>query len=119
MTKYPLIEETGLKIHQHWESYHNGASAWPCIKADDLEKLLREATVVYGDYHNNHWSFGTHREKNCGSTHSALILNIQPLCKKVTKKEIDEMVKSLSIHYMMNGAIELLERIKKHGVADE
>ncbi len=79
MSKYPLIESMGLKAFYNYDSDED---VW-FVDADQLEKALRDAPVVYG-VPNGNWC--DEKDKESCDNNKARLVCIQPL-KKKTKAE--------------------------------
>lgn len=90
-TKYPLIESMGLRIADPFGVAY--------VYADDLERVLREAPVVYGQIKNidgqstkdKHWV--ATQIPNCGETHTARLVCIQPIKQKTREERLEELVR--------------------------
>jgi hypothetical protein len=71
------------------------------------------------------WVFGTYAPKALGrvmATHTALLIDVQPIKRGVTKDEIAEMKEKLSSHSWelnQSDVAEFLDRIEREGVLDE
>lgn len=95
MKKYPLIEKLGLYILDK----ESAIGVVDVIHAEDLEVLLENATVVYGqkyfdsDNSKNGWRVG---EDFSWQTHKALLIAIEPLEQKkvtITREDLKEAIK--------------------------
>ena len=77
-TKYPLIEALGVEIHDN-----NGKSQRPWLYANDLEKVLSEATSVASSGDRNAWYTYGHAQE----THSARIVCVRKIKRELLKLE--------------------------------
>ena len=83
MSNFKNIEKLGLKIWDYKDPHHHFA-----VDAEELERLLQSAQVVYGFPEAPHFSGWSSMDKfpNKNPSHSALILGIT-FIKKKTKAE--------------------------------
>lgn len=82
MSKFSLIESMGLKVIYNYDSDDD----FYFVKADDIEKALQAAPVVYSGKKENLTDQEWDDMKMSNSTHTARVVCIQPL-KKQTKTE--------------------------------
>lgn len=96
--KYPLIEKLGLYVLDK----QSAIGVVDVIHAEDLEVLLENATVVYGNINRvgstfknkNEIKFFHNREHD--DTHKALLIAIEPLEQKkvtITRDDLKEAIK--------------------------
>jgi hypothetical protein len=112
MKKYPLIESLDLEVK------HAPISRLNFVDADQLENILSEGVKVYGDE-----SESAVWDKFNGEfdTHTALLINIKPTEKPVTKKEIIEKLEDLltlnqPVGKFREDTERLIKRIESQGV---
>lgn len=98
MSKYPLIESMGLKVHYDYET---GSDTY-FVKADDLEKALQNALVVHGVVDSPEWyTFKKDADvqpKNMDGkdVYKARLVCIQPIKKKTKAERIADLVEGWS-----------------------
>lgn len=83
---FPLIKKLGLETIIHFDP---AKPSWPIfVNAEDLERALEKATVVYSTkkdfmFDEKAW----HEYKYGAQTHSALLINVEELPKEPLKHE--------------------------------
>jgi hypothetical protein len=82
--KYPLCRKAGLGV-RIWNAPH--------VLADDVERLLESAPVVYGLRNRDRWDFS---EINTDSidTHSARLLLIEPIVRDTAESLLRELIRT-------------------------
>ncbi len=95
MTDYPNCRAAGLSVRETYESCSTYLKA-QVISAADVERLLADAPVVYGQIKNI--DGGLSKDKywcatqigNCGETHTAKLLCIQPIVRDTAESLLRE-----------------------------
>jgi hypothetical protein len=106
--KYPLIEAMGLQI-----TYLKYPCETNIVTADDLEKALQGAPVVYSGKKENPTDQEWDDMKMSNSTHTARVVCIQLLKKQTKAERIAELVGEYSLAGNIIGHIELNEAIER------
>lgn len=92
MSTFKMIEKLGLKIWDYKEPHHHFA-----VDAEELERLLQSAQVVYGTKYKNtpdESEWATHQLSQ--DTHSALLIGITPIKKKTKAEAALELLQEMS-----------------------
>jgi hypothetical protein len=89
--KYPLIEAMGLQI-----TYLKYPCETNIVTADDLEKALQGAPVVYSKKKENPTDQEWDDMKMSNSTHTARVVCIQPLKKQTKAEAALELVRKIA-----------------------
>lgn len=94
--KYPEIEKLGLQTYKLENPYAIVAymRADMFVRADNLEKLLREATTVYGILQPSGNLDGFANERDAYDTHTAKLIGISAIKREALKKEVYAFVRS-------------------------
>lgn len=92
-SQFPLSRAAGLGIWYDAEWTHDGKGfVAHMIEADQVEKMLAEAPVVYG--HGKSWIEGGPNHDPVISTHSAKLVCIEPIKRDTAESLLRELVES-------------------------
>ena len=112
MSKFPLIEEDlGLEVHKCQETMHPGTDGTRyMIDAEPLERLLRQAPVVYGTISGKYFCFDR-KEAEVLNTHSARLIGVKPIKNDTAESLLREYVNSdPGDSILKDRALKLLEK---------
>jgi hypothetical protein len=103
--KYPLIESLGLRIKTKYSKGPGELAFEEVVSADDLECMLEKGVKVYMDKKaDQRWRpIETHE-----STHSGLLINIQPIQPLTLEEKLSAILKDHS-----KSVSQALEEIRK------
>jgi hypothetical protein len=96
--KYPLIEAMGL---EYFELYYLSKKRF-VVMADDLEKALQAAPVVYSGKKENPTDQEWDDIKMFNSTHTARVVCIQPIKKKTQAEAAMDLLEELNQNRGLN-----------------
>lgn len=93
--KFPMIEQLGLNLHEAipgWKEF---------IIASDLETLLEKGQRVYAsELKSWQWS----KDKEYSDTHTALLVNVQPIIAKEVTITREKLAEAWNKHKMFTDA---------------
>lgn len=95
MTDYPLIKQMGLELRELYSPPHNSfgkpqdLGKFRCVDADDLERALAAAPVVYKKDAPGHVYSPL---KNCDDTHTARLLCVQPIVRDTAESLLRDLL---------------------------
>lgn len=125
MSKFPMIEDVlGLKVWEDaaWADSVGRGFNFDAVKAADLEAILEKGVKVNGIFKDGRCDAFDNNDDLTGASHSALLINIQPIKPpKVTREEVERAIKmrmGTSERRASMPLDDLLTRILKHGLEE-
>ena len=108
MSEYKLCKSLGLKVHGEPLGY---------VMASDLEALLSKGVEVFGvrDAPNTIWGKRKEPHRDC---YSGMIINIKPISRPVSKKELLDMFNKMCVPnwQVQKECEDIISRIESQGI---